>query len=110
MMVGREGLQAIILSRPADYIWMNRNYLKIHLGTPGVKMNYELSDGQLNDLARDLDRLYGETKKRVGAEDLEYVQGVRNYSIRKTYPNRNKPSSPHYITARQLSKTTCTFL
>ncbi len=43
-------------------------------------MNYELSDAQLNNLARDLDSLYDETQKKMGQEDLDYVRNVKKYS------------------------------
>ena len=43
-------------------------------------MSYELSDAQLNGLARDLDGLYRETQKKMGQEDLDYVRNVKRYS------------------------------
>ena len=43
-------------------------------------MSYELSDAQLNGLARDLDVLYDATQKKMGQEDLDYVRNVKRYS------------------------------
>ncbi len=61
-------------------------------------MNYELSDAQLNSLARDLDGLYDETQKKMGQEDLDYVRNVKRYSEaikRRSFELFNHPDTEH---------------
>ena len=60
-------------------------------------MSYELSDAQLNSLARDLDGLYRETQKKMGQEDLDYVRNVKRYSQaikRRSFELFNHPDTP----------------
>ena len=47
-------------------------------------MRFELSDAQLDNLARDLDQLYQNTQKKIGQEDLEYVCNAKEYSLART--------------------------